>query len=95
MREGRDLVGELVHRDIVILGTRHQEYVLREERGDAAGLVFLIVLQRRISRPLLCIASFITQSIGVIRQDVADWKQFFYTPESRVLPSSRNEQIFR
>jgi hypothetical protein len=43
MRQGRDLVGQLLYRDIVILGGCHQKYVLGQLGRDASGFIFLIV----------------------------------------------------
>ena len=50
LRQGCDLIGQLMHRDIVVLGARHQEYVLCQPGREASCLVFLIVLHHLIRR---------------------------------------------
>ncbi len=50
MCQGGDLVGQLVHWDIVILSACHQKYVPRQPGRDACSLVFLIVLHLLIRR---------------------------------------------
>jgi hypothetical protein len=48
LRQGGDLIGQLMHRDIVVLGARHQEYVLCQPGREASRFVFLKVLHLTI-----------------------------------------------